>query len=247
MSANFVKNETIIDATQTIAVFDGREYRPAAIRGGYFSRTGLTLLPTWVEESAVKLLRKREFLLALLAGKEVEVEGYFTGHGAGEWEFHPVDLPALRAAVLAWQEFRQHGGTIPPADSEEERLARQATLGGFHEMEHLTAFEATELLPKWSTWASMEEEEPDPEDGNSITAHVWAERGYAHTPDVTTGVWHFTPEGYSTTWEYDGWSYRSQYSATDRRWYRTRTRTLPDGSLLFQKEEIEDSCEYVDD
>jgi hypothetical protein len=221
--SRFVKNSATVDATQTLVVVENDTIRPAAFRGGYSSRTGLTMVPMWVEEGAQTLLRKREFLSAVLAGEYQGIPWYFEGHGAEGWQAVKVAyLDGLKAALAEWDAFRRQGGPVPSATSEEGRLARSYTLHGMMEGCYLTDHEATELLPRWSTWAEMEEDEED-EDG--IAARVWASRGHAWTADTKEGVWNFVPEGETSTWtDAEGWTYRSTLSVQDKAWIGQRTR-----------------------
>lgn len=241
----FVKNSAIIDATSTLVVVEGDTLRPAAIRGGYSSRTGLTLAPMWVEEGAVPLLRKREFLAEVLAGKYQGIPWYFEGHGAGGWQGHEVaDMGALRDALVAWDKFRREGGMIPSSASDEARLARSYTLHGLQDGCYLTAHEATELLPKWSTWAELEE---DPEDEDGIAARVWAERGHAWTCDTKEGIWNFVPEGEASTWvDEEGWTYRSTLVCAEKAWIGDRTRSYAGKWQVQRCKDMSEPWEWED-
>lgn len=221
--SKFIKNSATIDATTTLVVIENNNFRPAIVRGGYVSRTGLTATPRWVEEGAVIILRKREFLAEVLDGVYQGGPWYFIGHGAKDWGGCKVDdMDGLKAALAEWDNFRRHGGPVPSATSEEGRLARSYTLHGMMEGCYITGYEATELLPKWSEWASMEEDEED-EDG--VAARVWASRGHAWTCDAKEGIWNFVPEGESSTWtDEEGWTYQSTLSVKDKAWIGQRTR-----------------------
>lgn len=219
----FVKNSATIDATSTIVMVEDGNIRPATVRGGYSSRTGLTAIPMWVEEGAVTILRKREFLAEVMSGEYQGIPWYFNGHGAMDWQAVKVEyMEGLKTALRDWDNFRRNGGDIPSTSNEEARMARAYTLHGLREGCYITGYEAVELLPKWSEWASMEE---DPEDEDGIAARVWASRGHAWTADTKEGVWNFVPEGETSTWtDAEGWNYRSTLSVKDKAWIGQRTR-----------------------
>lgn len=241
----FVKNSATIDATSTIVVVEDGNIRPATVRGGYSSRTGLTTIPMWVEEGGVTLLRKREFLAEILSKNYQGIPWYFTGHGAEGWQAVRVeDLDGLKAALAEWDAFRRQGGPVPSATSEEARMARAYTLHGLREGCYITGYEATELLPKWSEWASMEE---DPEDEDGIAARVWASRGHAWTADTREGTWNFVPEGESSTWtDEEGWNYRSTLSVQDRTWVGERSRQKEGRWEVQRCKDMTELCEWED-
>jgi hypothetical protein len=243
--SKFLKNATVISATTTLAMVEGNNLRPAIVRGGYISRTGLTAIPMWVEEGAVTLLRKREFLAEILSKNYQGIPWYFTGHGAEGWQAVRVeDLDGLKAALAEWDAFRRHGGPVPSATSEEARMARAYTLHGMMEGCYLTDHEATELLPRWSTWAEMEEDEED-EDG--VAARVWASRGHAWTADTKEGVWNFSPEGETSTWtDAEGWAYRSTLSVQARAWVGERTRQKEGRWEVQRCKDMTELCEWED-
>ena len=238
MSKKFVKNSHEINAFQGLAIMqDGRPV-PAKIVGGRCSRSGKTSSPTWVEENSFVLFRKDAFLLKI-AGflreripHNIEYPYFFEGHGTNWETIREVDIQGLEIALASWMRFRKEGLQLPPSSTFEEKMAREYSLASFRTEGFITQFEALELIPRWSTWAELEQDEED-EDG--VAARVWAERGHAWTADVASEVWHFVPEGCVYTWrDEEGWEYTSQLSCVERRWYRQRRGM---GEVEVEKEE----------
>ena len=237
--SKFVKNSSEINAFQGLAVMEDGRHRPAKTRGGRSSRSGKTATPTWVEEGAFVLLRKDVFLakiwMSLKDSVIYDLQPYFfEGHGTDWREVKEVNIQGLEMALSAWMKFRKEGANIPPSSTFEEKLAREYSLVSFRTEGFITQFEALELLPRWSTWAELEQDEED-EDG--VAARIWAERGHAWTADIASEVWHFVPEGCIYTWkDKEGWEYTSQLSCVERRWHRQRRRI---GEMEIEK--VEDS------
>ena len=230
----FVKNTQEINALQTLAIMEDGRPVPAKTRGGRSSLSGKTSTPTWVEKEGFSILRKDAFLtkiwMSLREGTPHEVEHpyFFEGHGTSWREVTKVDIPALEIALTSWMKFRKEGESLPPSSSLEEKMAREYSLASFRTEGFITQFEAMELLPQWSLWAELEEDE---EDGYFT---IWAEKGHAWTSGE---FFKFVPELYLYTWEdEEGWGYSSCLSCTDRRWYRYRQR-----KEVMERETEEDS------
>ena len=238
--SKFIKNTYEINAFQGLAVLqDGRPV-PAKIVGGRCSRSGKTAFPTWVEENSFVIFRKDAFISKIVeslredAPPNIECPYFFTGHGTNWETVSQVDIQGLETALDEWLRFRKEGVNLPPSSSLEEKLAREYSLVSFRTEGYITGFEALELLPRWSTWAELEQDEED-EDG--VAARVWAERGHAWTADIASEVWHFVPEGCIYTWkDKEGWEYTSQLSCVERRWHRQRRREKE-----MEIEKVEDS------
>ena len=217
--SKFVKNSSEINAFQALGVVENGGVRPAKVLGGKSSRSGKTYTPTWVEEGAFVLLRKDVFLakiwMSLKDSVIYDLQPYFfEGHGTAWEQVVEVDIPALEIALTSWMKFRKEGLDLPPASTLEEKLARQYSLSSFRTEGFITQFEAMELLPRWSLWAELEQDE---EDGYFT---IWAERGHAWTSGE---FFKFIPEGCLYTWrDEEGWEYSSRLSCEDRRWYKQR-------------------------
>ena len=237
--SKFVKNTSELNAFQGLAVMEDGRPVPAKITGGRAPRSGKTFLPTWVEEGAFVLLRKDVFLattwMSLKDSVIHDLQPYFfEGHGTSWREATKVDIPALESALSKWMAFRKEGESLPPSSSLEEKMAREYSLASLKVENFITQFEALELLPRWSTWAELEQDEED-EDG--VAARIWSERGHAWTTDMARGIWHFVPELCLYTWKDEkGWEYSSCLSCTDRRWYRQRRK-----GEEIEAEKVEDS------
>lgn len=244
MSNKFVKNTDTINFSTALVIWrkgDGSEApRPALVRGGTQSRTGLTRTPTWKEEGAFPILREREYLSAIMEGKKVGF-WYFTGHGARDYEIRCATPELLRPALLAWQEFRQTGCTLPQQATEESKKARNFTLN-FKSYTHLTPYEAEEMLPRFSEWASMEVEEE--EDG---TTYIHTSMGTARRNNDWE-CYIFTPQGHVCEWEgEDGWHYKNTYRCTDsttQRWYLERCK-VENGQYFHEWEITEDERNWT--
>ena len=227
----FVKNSHEINAFQGLAVIqDGRPV-PAKVIGGRSSRSRKTSTPTWVEEGGFSILRKDAFLvkiwMSLREGiaHDVEHPYFFEGHGTAWEEVREVDIQRLESALSTWMSFRKEGANLPPSSTLEEKLAREYTLASFRTEGYITKFETLELLPRWSTWAEMEEDEEE----SRLT--IWSERGFAWTSGE---FFRFVPEGHLYTWTDEEWEYSSRLSCSDRRWYKHRQKN---GTIEVEKTE----------
>lgn len=192
----FVKNVNEISAIQSLAVIKNGRPVPAKSIGGRSSRSGKTSTPAWVEEGAVLLFRKDVFIdkiwMSLRDGVVCDLQPYFfEGHGTDWQRVVMVNIQGLEMAMKVWMKFRMEGLHLPSASSFEEKLAREYSLASLRVEGFITEFEAMELLPRWSSWAELEE---DPKDEDGVAARIWASLGHAWTTDITTGIWHFVPE-----------------------------------------------------
>ena len=234
--SKFIKNTYEINAFQGLAVLqDGRPV-PAKIVGGRCSRSGKTAFPTWVEENSFVIFRKDAFISKIVeslredAPPNIECPYFFTGHGTNWETVSQVDIQGLETALDEWLRFRKEGVNLPPSFSKEEKLAREYSLVSFRTEGYITSFEAMELLPRWSSWAEMEEEVED----NESHFTIWAERGHAWTS--SSEVFRFVPEGHLYTWKDEEWEYYSHLSCKDKRWYKNRRK---EGTIEIEK--IDDS------
>ena len=233
----FVKNTQEINALQTLAIMEDGRPVPAKVIGGQSSRTGETSTPTWAEEGAFVLFRRDAFItkiwMSLKDSVIYDLQPYFfEGHGTAWEQVVEVDIQGLGIALSAWMKFRKEGANIPPSSTFEEKLAREYSLVSFRTEGFITQFEALELLPRWSTWAELEQ---DKEDEDGVAARIWSERGHAWTADMARGIWHFVPEGCLYTWkDEEGWEYSSRLSCSDRRRYRLRQKK---GTIEVEKTE----------
>lgn len=239
--SKFVKNADTINFCTALVTHSEVEgvLLPAATKGGSSSRTGLTRTPTWKEENSFPILRKREFLFAVEERREVQPY-YFIGHGARKFEIHKADTLAISAAISAWNQFRKTGLNQPNTDTEESRLARSHTLRGFREGLVLTFYEAEEMLPRVSEWASMEVDDEG-------YVHIASSKGTAYR-EAAWGYYMWIPQGTTHQWvsEFDGWAYRNRYHCTekDQRWFLERWRD-ENGTHLHEWEVTEDQRNWT--
>ena len=229
--SKYTKNRHEINAFQGLAVMQNNKPIPAKIIGGRTSRSGKTLFPTWVEEQSFVLFRRDEFILKIADSlredtpPNIECPYFFTGHGTNWETIREVDIQGLRIALDEWMRFRKEGANLPPSSTFEEKLAREYSLASFRTEGYITKFEALELLPRWSTWAEMEEYEAE----SHFT--IWSERGHAWTSGE---FFRFVPEGHLYTWTHEEWEYYSRLSCSDRRWYKHRQK---EGTIEVEKTE----------
>lgn len=250
MSNKFVKTDAIINYANTLVVLDEGSSMPSpsALRGGVWSRSGLTGENPFAEEGAFPILRKLEFLQAIERG-ESPAPYYFTGHGAGEYTiFQAPPIEEIEAALAAWKEFRAKGGAEPKAYEGAGIMARAWTLNGFKEAMFLTAREAQEILPQRSEWAVWEEEED--EDGKWTQIRTNLGHATQSTGELGWEGWHFTPQNQACTFQLEGdtWEYHTRVETLPDEVIVRRQRTkVEDGRTIFQWEIEEDSFEWTED
>jgi hypothetical protein len=250
--SKFVKTASTVNFGQTLVVLDEGAYmpRPAALRGGTWSRSGLTGECPFAEEGSFLILRRLEFLQAVGRG-ESPAPYYFVGHGAqGGYDiFQSPPVAEIQTALAAWKEFRTKGGVEPQADEEAGIMARAWTLHRFQEAMFLTQKEATEILPQRAEWAVWEEEET--EEGKEPWVQIRTNLGYVtHSPSEEGWEgWFFTPQNHTCRFVMDEWDYRTWAETTPDEVVVRRERRKMDESQqhwVYQWEAEEDSCEWTE-